>query len=308
MMTAAKIKEYLGMCKSLEEEIYAQDQIIASINYRIGQLGKEKCYMVPQKSIVESESTTFTIFLGIGIFFLSLWLMDVIGWLLGFFCGLGMAVGVIIILLGIMCCVTDAETQRENDKKYEAEMSAYDRSVKNDKCRVRDELAQKEYLRREVNRLLAANRQTKGALRELYNKNVIHSNYRGLIPVCSLYGYFDTGVCTQLEGHEGAYNKYDTESRLDRIIVKLDEVIRNLEEIKQNQWVLYDTIQESNQKADQLLRNCARMANQLKGIQSQDAELNARIARLQSTSDLNLYVNACAKRELEYINRADRIF
>ena len=50
------------------------------------------------------------------------------------------------------------------------------------------------------------------------------------------------------------------------------------------------------------------MSNQLNGIQSQGAELNARIANLQTTSDINLYVNACAKRELEYMNRANRIF
>ena len=71
---------------------------------------------------------------------------------------------------------------------------------------------------------------------------------------------------------------------------------------------MYDSIQDANRKADQIIRNCNYMSNQLNGIQAQGAELNARIERLQTTSDLNLYVNACAKREIEYMNRANRIF
>ena len=64
----------------------------------------------------------------------------------------------------------------------------------------------------------------------------------------------------------------------------------------------------ANHAGTQLIRNSERISDQLSGIQSQGAELNARIANLQTTSDINLYVNACAKRELEYMNRANRIF
>ena len=103
-------------------------------------------------------------------------------------------------------------------------------------------------------------------------------------------------------------DKYDTECRLDRIISKLDQVIQRLDEIKELQQDLYDAIEESNCKVGQLIRNSERISDQLSGIQSQGAELNARIANLQTTSDINLYVNACAKRELEYMNRANRIF
>ena len=57
-----------------------------------------------------------------------------------------------------------------------------------------------------------------------------------------------------------------------------------------------------------IIRGCDHMSNQLNGIQMQGAELNARVAQLQTTSALNLYVNECSRRELEYINRANRIF
>lgn len=43
--------------------------------------------------------------------------------------------------------------------------------------------------------------------------------------------------------------------------------------------------------------------NQLNGIQAQGAELNSRIAQLQTTSDLTLYENACSHQELSYLHR-----
>lgn len=308
MRSASEIKEYLGMCKDLEEEIYMQNRLIAFMKHSIGQLGYERYYAVPEKEIINDDGLSlFCFLLGILIFLVALWFFKVLE-IFQIFNLLVMIVGGIIFLLGIITEVDEGKCQQEANKQYEAKMAAYNLAIKRDDLRVENELRQKEYLQEELNRLLATNRQTRAALQDLYNKNVIHSNYRGLIPICSLYGYFDTGVCTQLEGHEGAYSKYDIESRLDKIIVKLDEVIRRLEEIKQTQWVLYDAIQKSTRKANQLLKGCKQISYQLNGIQSQGAELNARIANLQSASALNLYISACNKKELEYIARADRIF
>ena len=67
--------------------------------------------------------------------------------------------------------------------------------------------------------------------------------------VCSLYEYIRAGRCTELEGHEGAYNILETEIRLDRIILQLDKVVAQLEQIKHTQFMLYSAVQESNQPA-----------------------------------------------------------
>lgn len=308
-MNAAGIKEYLGMCKNLEQEIYLQNVMISNINRDISYLGRSKQLPTPPDWHPDNYGVDLLIIsVGVGGFIISAWLMSVIGWLLGFICTLGMIVSALIILWGLYETIQSAKLNEENKKATKYNEKVYDSMVEKDKRRIASELRQKAFLEAEIRRIQSANQKTKATLTTLYKKNIIHPNYRGLVPICSLYGYFDTGVCTQLEGHEGAYNKYDTESRLDRIIVKLDQVIQRLDEIQETQWVLYDSIQESNRKASQLIRNCEQMSNQLNGIQSQGAELNARIANLQTTSDINLYVNACAKRELEYMNRANRIF
>lgn len=316
-MTAAAIKEYLGMVVELEKEVYTQNGVIASLEYKLSTLPGYRQYTKPVYDKVTlshydggtADMVAFMCLPGAVLLF-------VLGLILQFFREFFWEIAAFALIVGLIALaismVNAADAQHGADvqskKNYDNAVKAYNEAVKLEKLRVQRELPRKTLLQEQLKEMKDANRKTKATLEKLYEKNIIHKNYWGFVPICSLYGYFDTGVCTQLEGHEGAYNKYDMESRLDRIIVKMDEVIRHLEEIKENQWMLYDAIQESNQKIDKVIRNCNQLSNKMDGIQAQGAELNARVAQLQTTSDLNLYVNTCAKRELEYMNRANRIF
>ena len=291
-MNAAAIKEHLKMLMELEKEVYTQNQVIASLEYQLSCLPDAHRYTRPvyteANSNYQISGLTWLCFGSALIFLLLAPVSDAIinsDWgimglllfpiLLIFYLARSFAIPCAIFLFAAGIIVFFVERNNQSDARYAAKQQS---------------------------------KKTVDTLNKLYNKGVIHKKYWGLVPICSLYGYFDTGVCTQLEGHEGAYNKYDTECRLDRIISKLDQVIQRLDEIKELQQDLYEAIEESNCKVGQLIRNSERISDQLTGIQSQGAELNARIANLQTTSDINLYVNACAKRELEYMNRANRIF
>lgn len=88
--------------------------------------------------------------------------------------------------------------------------------------------------------------QTEKILKFYYDKDIIYPKYRGLIPVTSFCDYLKSGVCDTLEGHEGCYNKYDVEVRLDMIIYQLDEVLSELEDIKENQFTLYKEMARCN--------------------------------------------------------------
>lgn len=316
-MTAAAIKEYLGMVVELEKEVYTQNGVIASLEYKLSALPGYRQYTKPVYT-KPCRPDNFDDTAGMVAFMClpGAVLLFVLGLILQFFREFFWEIAAFALIVGLIALaismVNAADAQHGADvqskKNYDNAVKAYNEAVRLEKLRVQRELPRKTLLQKQLKEMKDANQKTKATLEKLYEKNIIHKNYRGLIPVCSLYGYFDTGVCTQLEGHEGAYNKYDTESRLDQIIVKMDQVIKHLEEIKEIQWMLYDAVEESNCKVGQLINNCEHLSNQLNGIQAQGAELNARVERLQTTSDLNLYVNTCAKRELEYMNRANRIF
>lgn len=306
-MTASEIKEYLGICKNLEEEIYTQDIAIGKLVDEQCLLGISKKYAEPVPKI-NKESVSVAL-CGEAVAIVSA-IAAVFGFFIGselfFFGGLMGLVGGIAVDFGGRQDYRRAINKAE--KKYNDDMKQYHKALAMDARRVQLENAKKAALEVNIDALQAARERTSDYLEKLYSKNVLYSKYRGYASVCTLYEYFDSRRCTTLEGHEGAYNLLENELRLNRIIIQNDQILTSLETIKVNQELLYDSIQESNHKADQIIQSCERMSNQLNSIRDQDEELNARIANLQVTSDVNLYINACAKRELEYMNRANRIF
>lgn len=310
-MTVTEMKSYLAMIINLEREESTQYEAMYNLRNQTSRLGNYKKIEEPKKpedivdrrgldanykgkllAIAGALAAVFGLFIPSSDFFL-------IG-------------GVLVLLVGGGYCffgnmVFDDDCKRAM-KVYNQKVENYKKLLVEDAKRVDVERVKKAALQSSLNVLESANKKTTNCLQQLYNKNILYPKYRNLACVCTLYEYFDSGRCTTLEGHEGAYNLLENEMRMNRIITQNDRILENLEAIRVNQELLYDSIEAANQKADQIIRGCDRMSNQLNGIQAQGAELNARVAQLQTTSDLNLYVNTCAKRELEYMNRANRIF
>ena len=84
--------------------------------------------------------------------------------------------------------------------------------------------------------------ETSQALASLYSLDIIYPKYRNLPALTSIYEYFVTGRCEELSGPYGAYNLYEDEVRKDMVISQLNAVIENLEQIRQNQFMLYEEV------------------------------------------------------------------
>lgn len=105
-----------------------------------------------------------------------------------------------------------------------------------------------------------------------YSTNVIYQKYRGLIPITMFCEYFASGRCSTLTGHEGAYNIYENEVRLNMIITKLDDVLDRLDEIRGNQYMLAQSIQESNREISNLSASVNRQIGMLANIEDSSAQ------------------------------------
>ena len=120
-------------------------------------------------------------------------------------------------------------------------------------------------------------KETKENLERVYSKNIIYPKYRNLPALTSIYEYYVTGRCEELSGPYGAYNLYEDEVRKDRIISQLNTVIANLEQIKQNQYKLYEQV-------CQIQSNTNRMVSELNAIKGYVIELT-------NLTALNTYYN-----------------
>lgn len=105
---------------------------------------------------------------------------------------------------------------------------------------------------------------TYNTLNEIYSSNVIYPKYQhNFVAIASMYEYFESGRCSTLGE---AYNKFEEELRLNIIISKLDIIIKKLDEIKQNQYMIYDAITTSNKTNKQILAEIKTIRNQNENI------------------------------------------
>lgn len=252
--------EYLQRVTSLEKSIYAQTQTINELQDHISSLGHPQEYSKPRHpgeyfdNILKGTWTALTS--GTFLVGLLIWFFSKLAFWPSMLLGAFISVG-IVIAFNLWEC---SSVNKQRDERYENELAYYTAAVKEDEMRVEAELTEKSSLIPIVNEMQDRLDETVQVLNQYYSKDIIFPKYRNLIAICSFYEYFMSGRCNTLTGHEGAYNIFENEVRLERICTKLDEVVERLEDIKSNQYVLYDAIQEGNRITERLVEESVRQS------------------------------------------------
>lgn len=256
------VAEYLGRVVSLEKSVYTQTQTINEIQDQIDGLGHPYNYQKPeppQHASLSEEAGDITG--NLQLFGFGALIGGVIGLFAGSIVG-GAIIGGSILLGGIYLiqAVSNANYNSDVDEEYQRNLNSYNAATAADKKRVKKELAEKARLSEILDMMVKKKNETVSVLELYYGKDIIFPKYRNLVAVCSFYEYFMSGRCYALTGHEGAYNIFENEVRLERICTKLDEVVQRLEDIKANQYMLYDVIQEGNRITERLVEESVRQS------------------------------------------------
>lgn len=128
-------------------------------------------------------------------------------------------------------------------------------------------------------------KKTFAARNELYACGVIFEKYRDVVALSSFYEYLMSGRCTKLEGPDGAYNLYESEIRANRVIAQLDQVIDSLEQIKQNQYMMYSAMKQIGSELEQLNTTMSKALSAVYRIESNTAQTTENTARIATNSD-----------------------
>lgn len=150
-------------------------------------------------------------------------------------------------------------------------------------------------LTEEINTAKKTLANTEDTLEKLYQLKyhdtwVIYPKYHGLVPVSMFCEYYESGRCSTLEGHEGAYNIYETEIRLEQIIYQLDNILKDLQAIKKNQYMLYTELSHCNQTLSKLQNSTQRQLATLQRIEDSQEISNyyAQISAENTTAIKNI--------------------
>ena len=109
--------------------------------------------------------------------------------------------------------------------------------------------------------------------------------------------------------------------RMDKISAQLNVVIKNLEAIREDQYMLYIEMKNAEEKIAALQKTVNQISDKMNVViagigavyaqgERNHSQLNARLQKIQSqteellkTSELAAYFEACNQRELHYMNR-----
>ena len=301
----SRIKEYLGYAKFLEVSRFTLLTSKNKLQQRIDTLGKYRNFEKPTSNVSSSFDgfwkIFFTIF-AIGLF-ISVFccgnakdsvlsnIISIITIVMLFFntellIGVGISLGCALLSAILICIVKSVNYSA----KYRKELLEYDAAIEQDKNRVTQEKIKISILKQEQNDLTKQILEIDNTLERLYSMNVIYPKYRSLIPIVTIHEDVDAGRHTTLPE---AYNKYEEESRQNRIIEQLDVVISMLEQIRNNQYALYEAIQESNEIANRIYAQSEAMLSSNKAIarNSEIVAYNSKIIAQNST--ISTYIDFC---------------
>ena len=138
-------------------------------------------------------------------------------------------------------------------------------------------------------------------LNEILSVGIIYPKYNELVAWTTMYEYFATGRVTELEGTDGAYNLYESESRANTIIGQLDVVISRLEQIKNNQYMLYQIMTDINNNLSAISDQMNHVTNALNKIEINTADVNILLGEINNNSKVSAYYNAKTAKYSEII-------
>lgn len=265
-LTLTQCKEYIKNIKNLEIECYQLNLLYAELSKRLSQLNKKIGTLsrpcIPQ----QKETIVSNIFAGIFLMICGAIVGLVIGFIAWAFGGKGflynfengrdvplqpyLLIGALVaaLIAFLLALSTSIGIKKRNEIKLQ-EYHVQEQSRK-DSLQYFNDLHQK--LQQSIKECQTKQAQTYFLLNEYYRLNYIYPDYRGLVPICMIYQYLDSGRCSTLTGHEGAYNLYESELRMNKILGKLDDIIVRLDEILDNQRILANELMQSNKNVEYL--------------------------------------------------------
>lgn len=273
-MTDSELKKYTSRIVELETAVYTQkklmdehEELIKSQRPKAPQKPNLQIPVKPAKPVADDVSSS----------------LNTLMWIVGIFAAIG-SVGLIVkipllgIILTIPCVLffisiisnqnSNKSAFEEAQKKYERDMIEYKRSLEdynkqyqitnNNYSNIMHEwsISVDEYDQKSAKIIHKHDdvlSSLQDELQKLYSQNVIFPKYRNMVAITTINEYLMSGRCYELEGPNGAYNLYEMELRQNIIVGQLSKIVGSLEQIRNNQFMLYQEIVKANSTIKDIL-------------------------------------------------------
>ncbi len=303
-MNSEEIKGYLADLFDIELNLYIQEKTIQSmkIAYNLLQvkdnLHKPIYRTAPNKSafpVFIITALVAAISASVGIILNGGGVLDFIlafityGFIIGALCGIVIAVPIEK--------AQRKRLQKKLDKEYEALCEQYEDELQKNREKVENSERKKKCLEWEIKRMTGMLSRSYESRRMLYEQNLLYKDYRNLIAVGTLYGYFVKGQARSLSpdlktGDQGAYSIYKNQFRLGKIITSTEKILKKQEAVFEAQQELAESLLQAEERVNTLCN----------GVNSFIHSVNSRLDKIAECAEITAYNSERAARELEYFN------
>lgn len=308
-MTSPELQKYLAGVFSLELDAYTQAQTISELKRHHASLARS--FNVPQPALSAPTISFFDCFIFSGIIsgiivglidliyewnkasnifhYVAAVIAALINGVIGLFIG-GIVIG--LIAYGIIY----SKQKGEAEERYQRAVSDYDAKVKQQNVRLCRERNQQKALAQEINALVACYKKTQQDLKTAYSYGILAPDYRNIYAVSSMLGYLQKGRTHTLcfdrsTGDQGAYNIYENECRLDRIITNTEEIISRLDQVINYQYELAIGLERATKKVDALCGNVTSQLNRISGS----------VSSIERNQQIIAYNSECTARGMDFL-------
>lgn len=303
-MESLSLKEYIARAKELEVAIFTAKKLMAEheriLHARRPKAPERKALYAPNENSrpklpqnsLPNKWLRIAIIVSVFFFCLHLYVISVGWWTSESTPYILLVISLVLFVLAYFEHRRNQLTYAEILKQYEAKLSLYNKAVERYTEEKQQEekiylLAMKEH-KMQMGDCIQAEKQTmiqhSNAIQELekaldmhYNMGILFSKYRNLVAVATIDEYLQSGRCDTLEGSNGAYNLYEMELRQNIIIGQLTMVLDNIEQIRNNQYTLYQELTHANTMISELVTELKEMKS-LEKLNTYFAAVSAKAA------------------------------
>ncbi|MGN0516248.1 hypothetical protein [Eubacterium sp.] len=200
------------------------------------------------------------------------------------------------IVLGVVALgIYKSHVRKKDVKKYTTQNSSLEKTIASNNIVSYNSFLdntrkEKAYLLSKKQEVTEEYKKSKEILDEIYATDLIPKRYQGLVQTATIYGYLYNGICTNIRGHGGVYERYENDLKLGVIIDRLNMINDKLNTVINNQKLLYDELCSIN--------------SELSDIKSEIAAGNKTLSEIRSNSAIAATASAQSAAANSYIATA----
>lgn len=120
---------------------------------------------------------------------------------------------------------------------------------------------------------------------KFYLENILPPQYHSLVAVSTMYPWLQYGICTEIYGHGGLFDRYEYDLKLGTIIGNLQQLNAKMDIVIRNQQTLIQEVRRGNEIAGDILRHVESIENTQERIANDvsDIKQSSRITAMQSS-------------------------